>query len=154
QKREDFPMARLLVAFIVCTMTFPVLAQQPPKSEPPPAAGPPRFEMTVNRRQMEEDIEIMRRLLAKPLIGQAGLLCMSCHQAATGAASTGSASSNLQWELLGYGNLMANNPHNIDPHHGIGGFSLEGSYLNGYGVTFQLGLPPQKNVLKGPPAKV
>jgi hypothetical protein len=138
-------MNRFLFASL--TMAFPLLAlaQQPPKPEPTaPAALKP--EASINRRQMEEDIEIMRRLLAKPVASQFAQQCITCHTNPWG----GSGSSVMTNEYYYQGWMYI--PQ--DPHHSglVPMLPVEGNYLKGYGVAFQLVLPPQKNVLKDLPA--
>jgi hypothetical protein len=138
-------MYRFLFAIVGVALPVVALAQQPPAANPPaPASVKP--ETSINRRQMEEDIEIMRRLLAKPVASQFAQQCATCHSNPWGG--TGSS-------------LMANDFYNQgwmyypqDPHHSglVPMLPVEGSYFKGYGVAFQLLLPPQKNVLKDLPS--
>ncbi|HEV3144259.1 MAG TPA: hypothetical protein VGZ47_10270 [Gemmataceae bacterium] len=149
-------MIRGIIALTALTWALPVLAQQQSKTEPAPTSVPPQ--PSINRRQMEEDIEVMRRLLAKPLLGQIGLWgqqCTTCHSMAGGGATTASSglssSSTGLSPYSGAGSWYSpvtdySDPH--DPHRNVGGYALEGSYLKGYGVAFQMVLPPQRNVLK------
>jgi hypothetical protein len=140
-------MARFLIALLGLSLSLPALAQQPPKPEPKPtapvAAGP---EASINRRQMEEDVEIMRRLLAKPVASQFAQQCATCHSNPWGA--TGAPSVTTDFYYQGWMNYPQ------DPHHSglVPMLPVEGNYLKGYGVAFQLVLPPQKNVLKELPA--
>ena len=138
-------MSRFFFSLVATTLPLVALAQQPrnPVATLPAATRP---EASINRRQMEEDIEVMRRVLAKPVAAQFGQQCANCHGGPLGTSGPPYASTDSFFPGL------MNYP--ADPHHsGLAPMlPVEGSYLKGYGVAYQIVLSPQKNVLKELPA--
>jgi hypothetical protein len=126
--------------------------------------------------RMEEDIEIMRRLLGRALAGTRMQACMACHRSPVSFTPDGKTLASLFapcpairavafspdgktlatqsvdgtvriWDPA-TGKQLSTHPGTA---HGIG--ALEGVYLKGYGVVYTMTLPPQPHPVKPPPAK-
>ena len=132
----------LSVAALLLLIATPLRAQQPGPgiggggSGVGSAAG-------ADRRQMEEDIEIMRRLLSRALAGARADGSMNFLSSAAKALHSVAASPQVgrihTWDSDGSitARLLGGQFATI---HGV---NLEGVYLKGYGVVYTVTLPPE-----------
>src|SRR5262249_27042138 len=170
------PMKRSsLILLTVTLLPTALLAQPQRKSDQNPAEANP----SAKARAMYEDIEIMRRVLIRGL-GTRSIVfklsqCTVCHTANTAFfdADRGSGVSVVETrrsavlfndvsqqsgvtladvDLDGVVDLYVSNGSH--PHGGMTSFSLEGSYLRGHGVVFNMTLPPlpREELAPTPPA--
>jgi hypothetical protein len=143
-------ITRYLVGLAVgLALSATAFAQREPTAAPPVLVRPPE----TNSKQMYEDIEVMRRLVAKRLQGFQAADCQKCHNQPGTKMGGGGGGITV---LVGpdgkavFGDFDADGRFDLDlVHHGlqVNPSEVDGTYLRGHGAVFHVTLPAVARVL-------
>src|SRR5262249_25343049 len=141
-------MTRLLAAIALGLALTPVAPAQPGTAGPKVSVTAPQT--NSSSKLMYEDIEVMRRLMARNLQAFSTADCQSCHMGKVGAGTpgipemptdvlvgTGSGAVVADFDGDGFLDVLR-----VHPGMEVKTPAVEGTYLRGHGAVFNVTLPP------------